>query len=215
MDKYVEQWRTGNVTTNKENNSNRRTGTTMARQMRIEDCKKVQRLEASYIAPTPEILEDIRRGLEAATTHYDVEEQLTQLRKLGCYELTYDILVTTQIGLAVRPMRNSPHPDVARLATNILEKLKEVVRRKARMTTGDPLQPSTTSASTSHQAPSASAYSAGTTQSASVSTVGTASRSTASGSIAAGGGGSKAGVKRPPPPAAWQTSSDGWMSRKR
>ncbi|KAL6763039.1 hypothetical protein V8C86DRAFT_2506089 [Haematococcus lacustris] len=133
MDRYIEQWRdqreAGGRAGARPAHRSHSVPREQMKQMRIQDCPKVQVLETSHIAARPEDLQDIRDGLIGAGS---TEETLHQLRRLACYELGLEQLVDSQVGPVVRSLKSSPDPEVSRLATNLLEKLRGVVKRRAK-----------------------------------------------------------------------------------
>uniref|UniRef100_A0A7S3QQ61 TFIIS N-terminal domain-containing protein n=1 Tax=Dunaliella tertiolecta TaxID=3047 RepID=A0A7S3QQ61_DUNTE len=144
MDKYISQWqqKSQNQSGSSSSNSGLASGVAKrkpGKQQKLQDLAKVHILQSSSRNPRIEDVIQIRSALEQAVSNMDEAELLHQLQRLACYELTHELLVESQIGPVVRQLRGSSQEKIARLASNIVEKLRKVVKRQAKVQMANPL----------------------------------------------------------------------------
>lgn len=119
------------------------------KQQRLEELKKVVKLDTSYIAPESEHLLSIRATLEHSSC--SSEQLIEGLRRLSCYELSLEMLIESQVGPAVRRLRLHNDVEVSNYAKALIERWRQTVDRAARkrckskkLKGHDPQQPGST-----------------------------------------------------------------------
>jgi hypothetical protein len=97
------------------------------KQARLNELKKVVLLKTSYMQPQVEEILRLKRQLENPNT--SDEEVVHALRTLDCYQMTWDLLVDTQVARAVRmTQRQGRCTDAVNRSVGLVGKWSELVK---------------------------------------------------------------------------------------
>lgn len=97
------------------------------KQARLNELKKVVLLKTSYMQPDVEELLRLKGQLENPNT--SDEEVVHALRTLDCYQMTWDILVDTQVARAVRmTQRQGRSSEAVKMSSALVGKWCELVK---------------------------------------------------------------------------------------
>uniref|UniRef100_A0A7S0USA4 TFIIS N-terminal domain-containing protein n=1 Tax=Polytomella parva TaxID=51329 RepID=A0A7S0USA4_9CHLO len=118
MDKFINKWKEGGDSRPKQQS---------LRQTKINQLKGVHHLETSYICARPA---DLHKIIDILINPGSTDDELIHsLKKISCYELSYSLLVETQLGRYVVKLMKHPSPRVSDLAKGVSNKLRDVCIR--------------------------------------------------------------------------------------
>lgn len=88
------------------------------RQLRLNECGKVVRLEKPAVLYTHDDVLRLKHQLSSASR----DDVLHALRTLSCCSIGYSLLKTTGVGVEVKALRRHDDAEVAKLAAKLLDK---------------------------------------------------------------------------------------------
>lgn len=100
----------------------------VGQQRKLSDLQKVVSIKGGAVNFDISELLEARELLEAEDT--PVAAILDSLRRLSCFDITREMLLSTKIGPAVRKLKKHPNPEVARISAALVEKWKGVVTKR-------------------------------------------------------------------------------------
>lgn len=104
------------------------TATKKTGQRKLTDLRKVVSIKGGAVNFDISELLEARELLEAEDT--PVGPILDSLRRLSCFDITREMLLSTKIGPAIRLLKKHPDPEVARISAALVEKWKGVVTKR-------------------------------------------------------------------------------------